>query len=693
MTFAAGGAAAQEADPSGVEEVVVAGPRQPYRGQVRVNDLPQAISLIDDARLEALGITRLADALDLSASVARQNNFGGLWESFAIRGLVGDENNPSGYLVNGFNAGRGFSGPRDVSGVERIEILKGPNAALFGRGEPGGSVNFVTKRPTERLAGTLEGTLGSFAFRRLEGDINLPARAAVGVRLVGFYEASESFRDTIESKRYGIFPSALVSFSPSTSLVYDLEATRQEIPLDRGVVALRGQLGVVPVSRFLGEPAAGPNEGDAVGHQLQLQHDFSPKWSLLLGAGLRKTSLEGNSVDAELTTARQRLFVDGRTLTREMRYRDYDGDHKVYRAELSGTFDGPLGQHRLIAGADKDSFDATQLVLGYRAPALSTNPTAQQGLEIDLFNPVYGRFPLPALSRTTDRLISQRAWGVYVQDQIRVNDRLEVRIGARYDDFSQEITNYINGAVSPQQKTRISPQAGVVWRMSEPVSLYAAYGEGFRANTGASVTGQTFDPEQSRSTEIGAKLSLGPISGNLAVFKLRKTNILTSDLANPGFSIAIGAAESQGVELELGGRLPGDVEVGLSYTYFDAKVILGAINANGVPIRPGDRLLNVPEQTLSAQASRRFSIAERSLNLGAGLLHVSDRLGEVGTTFRLPAYTVVRVFSTFGISDNVQVSAVVNNLFDETHYLNSYAQMWVQPGSPRNVQVRLRIRM
>ena len=676
--------------PSG--DILVTGQRQAYRGLVPVADIPQAITLLNEARLEEAQITRLADALDLSSSVARQNNFGGLWESFAIRGLVGDENNPSGYLVNGFNAGRGFAGPRDVSGIERIEILKGPNAALFGRGEPGGSINLVTKRPTSALAGKLEGTIGSFDFRRIEGDLNVPATDFAAVRLIGFYEAADSFRDTIKSERYGIFPSVLVRLGPSTSLVYELEATHQEIPLDRGVFALGDNLSVVPRSRFLGEPKLGPNIATALGHQFQLQHDFSADWSLLVGVGLRDTELKGTSADAELAASRQRLFVDGRTLTREVRYRDYDGDHRVYRAELSGRFNGPLGPHRVIVGADRDEFDTDLLVLGYRAPLLSTLPTAQQGFEIDIFNPMYGRFPTPTLPRINDRTIEQRAWGAYVQDQIRISDRLEVRAGARYDTFKQSIRNRLNSTLARQSVSRISPQAGVVWHVSEPISLYAAYGEGFRPNTGASVSGETFDPETSRSMEVGAKLSAGGLTGTVSLFRLRKANILTSDIANPGFSIAVGEARSRGVEFELAGRLPGEIDALLSYTYLDAEVVSGTRNANGVAISPGDRLLNVPKHTVSAQASRRFTVAQRDLKVGAAVLHVGSRLGEVGTTFQLPAYTTVRLFGSYALTENIEASVVVNNLFDETYFVNSYARMWVLPGAPRTALGTVKMR-
>ena len=687
------GAIAQDGGDPPENELVVTGQRQAYRGLVPIADIPQSITLLTDETLDQAAITRLADALDLSASVARQNNFGGLWESFAIRGLVGDENNPSGYLVNGFNAGRGFAGPRDVSGVERIEILKGPNAALFGRGEPGGSINLITKKPKDDLSGAFEATYGSYDFRRLEADMNVPLAGRAAVRFVGFYEAADSFRETIEAERYGLFPSASLALGSRTSLVYELEATRQEIPLDRGVFALGDDLDVVPRSRFLGEPGLGPNIATARGHQLSLQHDFSADWSLLLGAGLRNTELEGSSADAELATSRQRLFVDGRSLTREVRYRDYECGHRVYRAELSGQFNSPFGLHRVILGVDRDTFETDLLVRGYRAPLLSTAPTPQQGFEIDIFNPVYGRFPTPALALINDRTIEQRSWGAYVQDQIRISDSIQMRVGARYDEFEQAIVNRLNGTTARQAESRISPQAGLVWQVSGPVSLYAAYGEGFRPNTGASVTGETFDPETSRSLEAGAKFSAAGLTGTASLFRLDKTNILTSDIANPGFAIAVGKARSQGFEFELAGRLPGRIDGMVSYTYLDADVVSGTRNANGVAISPGDRLLNVPKHSFSAQVSRGFELAGRDLKLGGAILHVGARLGEVGTAFELPAYTTVRLFGSYALTDRLEASVVVNNLFDETYFVNSYARMWVMPGAPRSALATLKLRL
>ena len=678
---------AQEA----VEDVIVTGQRQAYRGLVSLDETPQSITVIDGGVMEDAGVTRLSDALDLSASTARQNNFGGLWDNFAIRGFAGDENLPSGYLVNGFNAGRGFGGPRDLSGIDRIEILKGPNAALLGRGEPGGTINLVTKKPEFEIEGAFSASVGSFDTYRVDGDWTGPLSDTLAVRLNGFYEDAGSFRETLESTRYGLTPSALWLISPRTTLSYELELTRQEIPFDRGVVAVNNRLGVMPIENFLGEPGDGPLKADALGHQLQLQHELNEDWSLLVGAGYRETTLEGFSTEAELAGSRQRLGSDGRTLSRQRRFRDYDANHTVLRTELTGRFSTGSLEHRVMVGADYDNFENSQLFLRFRPPGVSGNPSAQAGNVIDILNPVYGRFPLPVPGPLTNRLDEQEAFGVYVQDQIRINDRFQIRLGARYDEFTNESLNRANGTRSSVTQDKVSPQLGVVFEATDDVTFYAAYGEGFRQNSGADFSGRAFDPEESTSAELGVRFAIADLEATLALFSTTKSNILASDPINSGFSIAVGEAESRGLEFDLSGELPGDVDVWLSYAYVDAKATREVLDFNfALAIRAGDRLINVPEHTLSLMASKDFDIGENELELGGGLLYVGDRLGETATNFELPGYTTLRLFGSYEITEDLEVFAEINNLADEEYYTNSFSRLWVAPGAPRNATVTLR---
>ena len=680
---------AQDTNPGArLEAVTVIGTRQAYQGDFNRLETPQAEQSIDAETLRGSGAVNLSQALDLSASVARQNNFGGLWNAFALRGFVGDENLPSNYLVNGFNAGRGFGGPRDLSGIESVDVLKGPRAALFGRGEPGGTVNLVTKRPTFKTAGEFRLSAGSFETYRADADWTTPLSDAVAVRLVGFAEDAGSFRDTVETRKYGMSPSLAWRISPQSRLVYELELSHQEIPFDRGVLAINGQLGLIPQSRFLGEPGDGPLKADVQGHQFEFQHDFSKDWSALVGFTTRKTSLEGFSTEAELAANRQRLLVDGRTLTRQRRFRDYDASYQVIRGEINGRFQLAGLQHRLVFGVDTDRFENDQVFLRARAPTLASNPTAAQQQAIDIFNPVYGSYTLPTPTPLTNRVETQKSVGVFAQDQINLSERLQLRLGARFDDYRQTLLNRANNQTSSQKEARTSPQLGVVYRAGDALSLYATYGENFRPLSGADAQGNGFEPNQSTSVEAGAKFSLGGMNGTVAVFQVKQKNILVAADASAATQLAIGKARSQGLEIDLQGEITKDLSLWASYAYVDAKTSNTFNDPNfGVAVPAGSRLLNVPKHTLSLQLVNSMAVAGRGLQFGGGLLYVGQRSGEFTTNFKLPAYTVARAFAAYGLTKSTTLRLDVDNLFNETYYTNSFSALWVQPGTPRSARV------
>ena len=189
-----------------LEEVIVLGQKQPYRGDVPLESLPQQVQIISSDMLGQLGEVEFQGALDMAGGVARQNSFGGLWDSFAIRGFAGDENLPSGYLINGFSGGRGYSGNRDTSNIETLEILKGPGSALYGRGEPGGTINLVTKKPQFEAQGHLNATVGNFDTQRFEADYTNHLSDSVAFRINGAYKDAGSFRDTIKTEKLDLTP-------------------------------------------------------------------------------------------------------------------------------------------------------------------------------------------------------------------------------------------------------------------------------------------------------------------------------------------------------------------------------------------------------------------------------------------------------------------------------------------------------
>jgi iron complex outermembrane receptor protein len=219
------------------------------------------------------------------------------------------------------------------------------------------------------------------------------------------------------------------------------------------------------------------------------------------------------------------------------------------------------------------------------------------------------------------------------------------------------------------------------------LSFYASYGKGFRPNSGTDAFGQPFDPELSRSYEVGAKFvsTDGRINSTLSLYKMKKTNVLSTDPLNPNFSATVGAAKSQGIEFDLNAKLPAGFEVFLNYAYTDAGWADDYILAN---VRKDDPLINIAKHQGNALLFNNFSIGEHDAMLGAGVTYVGRRLGETGFNFFLPSYTLVKVLGSFNITDQIKISADVNNLLNKKYYASSYSRLWIQPGTPRSFSVK-----
>ena len=694
-------AAADEASASEEGDILVTA-RRAYRGDFDELEIPQANQEIGAEILRDVNVLDLNTALDLSASVARQNNFGGLWNSFSIRGFSGDINLPSGFLVNGFNAGRGFGGPRDISGIEAVEVLKGPRSALYGRGEPGGTINLITKRPQFETSGYVQLQAGSFDLFRGDVDLQTTLGDSAGVRVAGFFEDAGSFRDGKETQKFGIYPSVRVDLGENSSVVYELEYTSQELPQDRGVIFSQ-QFGFSPAEFFTGEPDA-LIDTEVLGHQLEFEHNFSDDWSILLGAGYRETSLFGDAYENNFGS-RQPYLVDGEAISRFFRFRDYEAEYLALRGEVSGEFDTGSLRHRVIAGIDYDEFDNDQIANRFRqggiGGAASSTLDPETYLLLFLDNPQYGIFPRPDAAAQIDRLETTSGFGFYIQDQIDLTDRLQIRIGGRFDDFDQELINRRSdpAAVSTSSNSAFSPQGGIVFRASDGVSLYASYGEGIRQLSGADFEGNSFDPNKSTSLEAGIKLDLASLfpgvqgSASATVFDVDQSNILIFDPRPEaaGELIPAGEARSRGFELDANASLDSGLSIWLSYAYVDAEYTnSGTDSATFTTFDAGEPLINSPDHQLSVQVSQSVSVANVDAQFGGGVLHVGERNGEVGGDFTLPSYTTARVFAEIEPIDGMAIRLDVDNLFDETFYTDSFASVWVQPGAPRTFRVSAR---
>ncbi len=657
---------------------------QAYRGNVSDNDLPQAISYIDSAQISRLQLTRFQDALDSTASIARQNNGGGLWDSFSLRGFPGNENMPSGYLVNGFHAGRGFSGHRDVVNIETIELRKGPGSALYGRGEPGGTVNLITKKPQFQQSGYLKATAGQYDQYRLEGDYTGGLTEDLAFRVNGAVQDHKSFRDYVFSDKQVLNPSLLWQIDTDSSLLYEFEYLQHDQLFDRGYIVLNNDFNTVPRSRYLGEPNDKATEIGAIGHQLSYQQQLASNWQFVAGMSRRTSDLQGFSSDAELASARQGVSTSNPLLTRQRRYRDYQSTDTTVRAEFSGDSQLLGFSHHLLIGADAYDYALYTYLGRYRGPKGS--------YALDILNPVYGVAVPGAVNPLYANDESQQAAGIYLQDVIDLSEDWHLLLGVRYDQYQQRIIEGVKGTRSDADDQLLSPRAGLVHQLTDSLSVYASYSEGFVPLSGTDYAGKAFDPEQSESAEIGMRLQLADTKATVALFDAEKSNILTSDPVNVGFSATLGKAQSRGLEIDVQQSLPWQLQLDLSYALLDTHTLVDAVNPDwGTLVPAGSDLVNVPKHTFSLSLRQQTQFGQVPMAWGARLRGQSQRLGDtVNPAYQLPGYGVVSLFANAELSKAWQLDLLLDNVTDKLYVQNSYSPLWTVPSEPRSYRVSVR---
>ncbi|MEA9885363.1 TonB-dependent siderophore receptor [Xanthomonas campestris pv. raphani] len=692
LACAAAPATAAEPQARSLDAVQVRSDYAPYRAltvtgatktEAPLRDLPISARVLDHSLLEDAGVTDLAGALDMASGITKANNLGGLWDSYSIRGFTGDPNFSSDYMVNGFNASRGYNGLRDGANTQSVEVIKGPASALYGRGEPGGAVNIVTKKPLFDAQHSVDLSAGRFDSYRAALDSTGPLSETVAYRVNLMHKDQHSFRDTVDSDATLLAPSLLWMPTPDTTVSYELELLRIHTPFDRGVTAIDGDANRLPASRFLGEPGDGDIDLHSTGHQVFAVHGLNQTWSLQGGATYRDSGMRGFSTEPWT------LQADDRTLRRERRYRDYQGRDIAARAELLGTLGSGKVTHHVLFGIDGNRFNDSRYQLRARSAATPYS--------IDVLAPRYGVAQPGRLAPITDTDERQQVWGVYAQDQIDLGARWKALLGVRYDHYQQDIANRLRATTQQASDGVISPRAGLTVHLDDTLSLYASAAAGFRPNSGVGANGQSFAPEKSRSLETGLKY-VQPGEGleaTLAVFRIDKENVLSLDPADTSFSLPVGQMRSEGAELDLLGRLTPHLAASVGLAYTDSQVTRSSAAAMGTGLAEGRRFPNVPRVSGNAFVNYAQPLSgTRSAAVGVGVSRTGERLGSVdsNTGFVLPAYTVWRLVGHYDLSERLRLYAKVENLTDRRYAAFSYSEQWVYPGAPRTWTMGARLR-
>lgn len=654
------------------------GPVQGYRAKrsssatrtdTPISEIPQAISVVPAQVLDDLGSSRIDRALDFAGGVSRQNNFGGLtFLNYSVRGFTTGE-----LYRNGFAINRGSYSSPDAAAIERLEVLKGPAAALYGRGDPGGLVNIVTKRPQLEPFTQFKASAGRWDRYRSSLDVNTPLNedGTLLSRVNLAVEDNGSFRDHVGNQRQIVNPTFSWQLSPDTLLMIDSEFSRTDSVFDRGIPAVDGKMGAVKRSTFLGEPNDGKIRNDNQLLQVSLEHYLNDAWKLRLASHYSQGTLDGNSSEPS------RLIGD--QVTRFYRERSFEWNDSITQAELHGQFELAGWQHQTLLGLEYENYRNSQ-----KYPQSVTG----LGYGQDIYNPIYGQ-PKPPIVNPNDFHEHTESYALNLQDQIAFNERWSGLLGVRLERFEQTALNRSSRVSNEQSKDVATPRASVLYQLTPEVGVFANASMSFKPNA-IGAQGQVFKPEKGLGYETGLKLDLldSRLGATVALFHIDKENVLTADPNNPGDSIAAGKARSQGLDLQVSGQLTDALRVIGAYAYIDAEVT----KDNSIP--EGSDLLGIARNSASLMSVYQFQGGSlQGSELGAAVNYVGDRSGQTGSDFELPAYTTVDLLARWQATKDLNLGLNLNNLFNRKYYERSFNNVWVMPGDPRNLSVSLTLNL
>jgi len=660
------------------------GPVQGYRAtrsatatrtDTPIEEVPQSISVVPRQVIEDLGDSRIDRALDFAGGVGRQNDFGGTSNaSFSIRGFTSGFS--AGTLFrNGFAVNRGYYSA-DTATLERIEVLKGPSAGLFGRGDPGGVINLVSKRPQNETFNQLKFSAGRWDRYRADWDSNAPLTEDGNLlaRVNLATETRKSFRDYADMQRQMVAPAVTWHVNESTRLLFDSEFTRTDSVMDRGIPAVNGKLGGVKHSTFLGEPDDGKLRLTTSLLQLSLEHDFQPDWTARLAGQYLDSRIKGSVTDiAERVTGANANAVKRGYNPNDMRHHSL-----ALHAEVLGKFQLGGIHHQLLAGLESENW-RQDYYNHFSNPNIDAFP-------INIYNPIYGADRPPTTARYSKNHI--KSYALNLQDQIDFNERLSGLLGVRLEKIKQQRANPLNNDKAKQDKEVAVPRAGLTYKLIPQVNLFTGVGTSFTPNN-PNYNGQILKPEKGLGYEAGVKLDLleGRLGATIAAFHITKENVANPDPANPGFSITVGEVRSQGIDAQITGKIGDNINLIAAYAFIDAEVTKD--HRAGYK---GSRLASIPRHSGSILGVWEF---EPGHSVGASLNHVGQRAYATGGTdpkgTGLPRYTTLDFLAKWQISSNISAGVNLNNALNKKYYERSWNDRWVTPGEPRNLNFNLAI--
>lgn len=631
-------------------------------------DTPQSVTSISREQLDDQGIEQLNDALRYVPGVTLAQGEGHR-DQITIRG----QSTTADFYLDGVRDDAQYYRP--LYNTERVEVLKGSNALLFGRGGGGGVVNRVSKVPMigeDRLAVSASGD--SFGAWSGAADANLALGDVVALRVNETYEEFASHRDGYSGHFFGFAPTLGFKLGETTKLSLAYEFAEDDRTTDRGVPSFAGAPITGFDNTFFGDLAINRSTLTAHFARVRLDQELAEGLSLnVIGQYATYDKFYGNVLPGAVNAARTTVSLSG------------------YRSAT--TRDNWIGQANLIWKGYTGSLKHTLLV-GVEAndqATLSNRDDARFGAASSVTVPLGLRITVPALTwvANSNSQSDVRSLSAYVQDQIEIGDHLQLIAGLRYDDFRIEATNLFGGAVTGRSDGKWSPRLGLVLKPKANISLYASYAKSFLPQTGDQFTTlaanlQTLAPEEFRTLEAGAKWDITPaLALTAAVFQLDRTNTRATDPLT-GNPVLTGSSRVRGFEASIAGQITDNWQASLGYAHQT-----GEIRTTTTAAPAGRKLDKLPRDQVSLWT--RYNVTS-GIGLGLGVVHQSSQFATISNTVVLPAFTRIDAAVFFDVTDRFAVQFNVENLTDATYYPSAHSDNNIATGKPLNARMTARLK-
>ena len=678
--------------------IIVTGARESYavdatgsgtRTNTPLIDIPQAISIVTEAQIDDQSLRSIGDVLrTVPGATIGQGE--GHRDQITLRG----NNSTADFFVDGLRDDVQYY--RGLYNVERIEILKGPNAMIFGRGGGGGVINRVTKRPLANSFARGTASVDSEGGYLLDADLNYGINEMSAVRLNGVYERFDTFRDVYEGDRFAVNPTAAFSFGGRTRIDIGYEYAQDDRVVDRGIPSagpgtLASPAGPLRGFRdaFFGDPNINDSDFDAHVLKARVEHQFSDAVTLtsrLLYGDYDKayqnvfaaTSVATNAASAARTVGLE-AYRD--TTTRET---------LISQTDLVAQFaTGPLA-HTFLAGFEySDQETVSERINGFFTGGVRSNGDRRVTV------PLTDSLAIPAMqfragpTGAGNRRNASEAdvLAVYVQDQIAFGPMFDLIAGLRYDRFELDAVNLFNGQTFRRIDDLWSPRLGLVFKPQETLSLYASYSRSYLPQSGdqftsLDLTGAALEPEKFDNHEIGLKWELRPsLIFTAAAYQLDRSNTRVN--LTGGVVALSGEQRSRGIELQLSGEIRKNWHLNAGYALQDAEVR----SATAACITGNCDIAQVPRH--QATLWTRYDVTNR-LGFGLGAYHQSKSFASISNTVVLPSYTRIDAAAFFDLTPRVRAQLNVENLFGETYFPTAHNDNNITPGAPTTVKATLR---